>query len=307
MWKSPSPEPVTSVGATRAGAANARANGGEAAVHSPFAESISQRSRDRKYRVDLRRLAVQVACAAAATGAWQVAVTTGLLASSAVAPPSAIARSLWPLLSTAHFWSAVWATVRAWGIGLLISVGIAVPAGLVLGANDQVYRMSRFTIDFLRTIPPVALIPLALLLYGATQRMSLVLIVFGSAWPVLLQSMYGVHQVDPVARDVARAYRLSRRDRILNVVLPSAAPLIATGIRVAATMSLLLAIGAELIGGAPGVGNSIALAEVNGDIPQMYAFVVVAATLGVLLNMAMLGLEGRALVWHPSHRPRAAA
>jgi ABC-type nitrate/sulfonate/bicarbonate transport system permease component len=137
--------------------------------------------------------------------------------------------------------------------------------------------------------------------------MSLVLIVFGSAWPVLLQSMYGVHQVDPVARDVARAYRLSRRDRILNVMLPSAAPLIATGIRVAATMSLLLAIGAELIGGAPGVGNAIALAEVNGDIPQMYAFVVVAATLGVLLNMAMLGLEGRALVWHPSHRPRAAA
>jgi ABC-type nitrate/sulfonate/bicarbonate transport system permease component len=90
-------------------------------------------------------------------------------------------------------------------------------------------------------------------------------------------------------------------------MLPSAAPLIATGIRVAATMSLLLAIGAELIGGAPGVGNAIALAEVNGDIPQMYAVVVVAATLGVLLNMAMLGLEGRALVWHPSHRPRAAA
>jgi ABC-type nitrate/sulfonate/bicarbonate transport system permease component len=167
--------------------------------------------------------------------------------------------------------------------------------------------MSRVTIDFLRTIPPVALIPLALLLYGATEKMALLLIVFGSAWPVLLQSMYGVHQVDPVARDVARAYRLSRRDVVLSVVLPSAAPLIATGIRIAATMSLLLAIGAELIGGAPGVGHSIAIAEVNGDIPQMYAFVVVSATLGVLLNVALLRLEGRALAWHPSHRPHVAA
>jgi ABC-type nitrate/sulfonate/bicarbonate transport system permease component len=248
-----------------------------------------------------------VACVAAAIGTWQVLVATGLLASSAVARPSAIARSLWPLLSTPHFWSTVWATVRAWGIGLMISVGIAVPAGLILGASNRVYRMSRVTIDFLRTIPPVALIPLALLLYGATEKMALLLIVFGSAWPVLLQSMYGVHQVDPVARDVARAYRLSRRDVVLSVVLPSAAPLIATGIRIAATMSLLLAIGAELIGGAPGVGHSIAIAEVNGDIPQMYAFVVVSATLGVLLNVALLRLEGRALAWHPSHRPHVAA
>jgi ABC-type nitrate/sulfonate/bicarbonate transport system permease component len=305
MWKSPWPEPVMSVVATQA-AANARANGGEAS-HSPLAASMSEGGKARKCRDGLRRLAVQMVCAAVAIGAWQFAVTTGLLASSAIAPPSAIARSLWPLLSTADFWSSVWATLRAWSIGLVISVGIAVPAGLVLGASDQVYRMSRFAIDFLRTIPPVALIPLALLLYGATQTMSLVLIVFGSAWPVLLQSMYGVHQVDPVAREVARAYRLSRRNTILNVVLPSAAPSIAIGIRIAATMSLLLAIGAELIGGAPGVGNSIALAEANGDTARMYAFVVVSATLGVLLNMAMLGVEGRALAWHPSHRPHAAA
>ena len=66
-------------------------------------------------------------------------------------------------------------------------------------------------------------------------------------------------------------------------------------------------LGAELVGGAPGVGHSIAIAEVNGDIPQMYAFVVVSATLGVLLNVALLRLEGRALAWHPSHRPHVAA
>jgi ABC-type nitrate/sulfonate/bicarbonate transport system permease component len=101
---------------------------------------------------------------------------------------------------------------------------------------------------------------------------------------------------------VARAYRFRPRDRFLRVTLPSAAPFIATGIRIAATMSLLLAIGAELIGGAPGVGNSIATAQQNGDTPQIYAFVVVSATLGVVLNLIMLGLERRTMWWHPSHR-----
>jgi len=92
----------------------------------------------------------------------------------------------------------------------------------------------------------------ALLLYGATPKMAFALIVFGSVWPVLLQAMYGVHQVDPAMWDVARAYGLRRLDRLRFLILPSAAPFVATGVRLAATISLLLAIGAELIGGAPG-------------------------------------------------------
>ena len=167
--------------------------------------------------------------------------------------------------------------------------------------------MSRFTIDFLRTIPPVALIPLVLLVYGATPKMAFVLIVFGSTWPVLLQAMYGVHQVDPAARDVARAYRLRRRDRIRFLIVPSAAPFIATGIRLAATISLLLAIGAELLGGAPGIGASITLQEQNGDIPGMWVYVVLAAVLGVIVNLALIGLERRILTWHPAQRSMVAA
>lgn len=249
-----------------------------------------------------RRLALQLACVAVAIALWQLAVKSGLLSASAVSPPSAIADALWPLLSSGAFWSDVWATVRSWGIGLFISIVVAVPAGLALGASDLAYRLLRFTIDFLRTIPPVALVPLALLIYGATQTMALVLIIFGSVWPLLLLSMYGVHEVDRVQRAVAESYRFRRRETIFGVILPSASPFIATGIRIAATMSLLLAVGAELIGGAPGVGNNINLAETSGNIPRMYAFVVVAAILGVLLNLGLMRLQRRALRWHPSHR-----
>jgi len=99
------------------------------------------------------------------------------------------------------------------GARLTLSVILAVPIGLALGANDVIYRSSRFTIDFFRTIPPVALVPLLLLVFGATGQMVVTLIVIAAVWPLLLQSMYGVHQVDSVARDVARSYRLRWSDR----------------------------------------------------------------------------------------------
>jgi ABC-type nitrate/sulfonate/bicarbonate transport system permease component len=237
-----------------------------------------------------------------ALGAWQWLVASGALSSSAVAEPTAILKSLANLGSTAAFWSSISATVRTWGLGLVLSLVIAIPTGLLLGASDLAYRLSRFTIDFLRTIPPVALIPLALLLYGATDTMAVVLIVFGSVWPLLLQSMYGVHAIDPVARDVARSYRWRRREVVTRLVIPSAAPFVATGTRIAATTSLLLAIGSELIGGAPGIGAAIGVQNEGGNIPAVYAYVVLSGILGVLLNLTMMRAERRILRWHSAYR-----
>jgi ABC-type nitrate/sulfonate/bicarbonate transport system permease component len=252
------------------------------------------------------RLALaRTVCVLAALGLWQALVSTDVLPASAVAGPWAVGRALGPALGDDAFWSDLGATASSWGTGLGLALLVAVPAGLLLGASDLVYRMSRFTIDFLRTIPPIALIPLALLEYGATPRMALVLIVFGSLWPVLLQSMYGLHQVDPAMRDVARSYRLGRGRYLGFVVLPSVAPFVATGIRVAATMSLLLAIGAELLGGAPGIGAAISAYQQGGDIPRMWALVVVSGLLGVLLNVGLVAAERRVLRWHPAHRPAA--
>jgi len=253
------------------------------------------------------RNAYRVAATLLALALWQVAVVSGLVSDAAVATPTNIAREAGPLLASHTFGTALLDTISSWAQGFVVSLLVAIPIGLALGSSDLAYRMSRFTIDFLRTIPPVALIPLALLLYGATPKMAFVLIVFGSMWPVLLQAMYGVHQLDPAVRDVARAYRLRRLDRIRFLVLPSAAPFVATGIRLAATISLLLAIGAELLGGAPGIGAAITLQQQNGDIPKMWVYVVVSAALGVILNLALISLERRVLKWHSAHRSVVAA
>ncbi|NUO57455.1 MAG: ABC transporter permease subunit [Hamadaea sp.] len=259
--------------------------------------------RRRVDRARARQLAGSVLCFVALVAVWQFLVDQELLSRRAVAPPAEVAGALWGLLRTPEFWAAIGGTIRTWVTGLLVSITIAVPVGLILGGSALLYRMFRVSIDFLRTIPPIVLLPLALLLYGATQRTALLVIVFGSVWPLLLQTMYGVHQMDPVTKDVARAYGLRRREVLLRLVIPSAAAFIATGVRIAATMSLLLTIGTELLGGVFGVGAQIAVAQTQyKTIPDMYAYVVAATALGVVLNLLMMRLERRVLSWHAAHR-----
>lgn len=245
---------------------------------------------------------LRLVCIVVAILLWQLATATGFIPTAAVSSPGQTFDALRSIWVTGPFWSSIGSTMTSWAIGLGISVLIAVPIGMVLGLSSLIYDMFRHTIDFLRTIPPVALIPLALLLYGATAKMAIVLIVFGCVWPMLLQTMYGVHEVDTVARDVARSYRWSLGQRFYGLVLPSAAPFLATGLRITATMSLLLAIGSEIIGGAPGIGLAISNTQAGAQVAQVYAYVIVSGVLGLLLNVVLLRLERRVLRWHPAHR-----
>jgi len=189
--------------------------------------------------------------------------------------------------------------------GNLLSSSLVIATGGLsiasLGATDFGYRIARqFGLKIEAATP--ALVPLVLLMFGATERMALILVIFGSAGSLLLPTMYGAQHVEPQARDVARGYRLRRRDTVWHILVPSAMPFIATGLRISATISLLLAIGAELIGGAPGLGNQISIDQQNNHIPQMYAYIVVCAALGAVVNLAMARLERRVIRWSPSQR-----
>lgn len=234
---------------------------------------------------------------------WQLVVDAGWLSRGSVASPTDIGRAAGELFATGAFWSTVGHTLVNWLSGLAVSMLIALPLGLVLGSQSVVYRVFRVVIDFLRTIPPIVLLPLFLLLYGASFRTGLLVIVFGSTWPLMIQTMYGVHQVDPLARDVAQAYALRRRDVWARVIVPSAAPFVATGLRIAATMSLTLTIGAELLGGVPGIGSEIAVTQAQyATIPDMYVYIIVATLIGVVLNLLMMRAERGVLSWHAAHR-----
>ncbi|MEA2379303.1 MAG: hypothetical protein QOK00_1856 [Thermoleophilaceae bacterium] len=205
------------------------------------------------------------------------------------------------------FWDAVGNTLQGWALGLGIAAALAIPLGIVIGSSRLLYRAMRGLIEFLRPIPSVALIPLAILVYGTGLQSKVFLAAFASFWQVLVATLYGVQDVDPVATDTARSFGFSRVQRLFRVTLPSAVPYVATGLRIASAVSLILTVTAELVIGSAGLGRSINLARSGGNEELMYALIVATGVLGLVLNTVFVKVERRVLHWHPSQRREAAA
>jgi ABC-type nitrate/sulfonate/bicarbonate transport system permease component len=201
---------------------------------------------------------------------------------------------------TSGFWSAVGNTLQGWALGLGIAAAVAIPLGILIGSTPLLYRALRGVIEFLRPIPSVALIPLAVLVYGSGLESKVFLAAFASTWPLLMQTLYGVQDVDPVATDTARSFGFSRGARLVRVTLPSAVPYIATGIRISAAVALILAVTAELVIGSPGLGREINLARQGGNVELMYALILATGLLGMAINALFTRAERRVLHWHPS-------
>jgi ABC-type nitrate/sulfonate/bicarbonate transport system permease component len=221
-------------------------------------------------------------------------------------PASEMARALGTQLGRGSFWTALGETVRGWALGLAVAMVAGVLVGLVIGSVPVLRSFTASTIEFLRPIPSVALIPLVVLIYGSRPQSALVLVVYASFWQVLVQVLYGVADVDPVVRDTARSYRFSRRAVVRTVVWPTALPYVVTGFRLAAAVALILEITAELVIGVPGLGKSIGVAQSSGAVAQTYALVVVVGVVGIAVNVLARAVERRALRWHSSVRRDAA-
>ena len=172
----------------------------------------------------------------------------------------------------------------------------------MIGSSPLLYRALRGVIEFLRPIPSVALIPLAVLVYGSGLESKVFLAAFAATWPLLMQTLYGVQDVDPVATDTARSFGFSRAQRLLRVTLPSAVPYVATGVRISAAVALILVVTAELVIGSPGLGRQINLARQGGNVELMYALILATGLLGMAVNALFTRIEHRVLHWHPSQR-----
>jgi len=232
----------------------------------------------------------------------ELVVRIGLIPSRYFPPMTTTFRTLFEQLGEASFWTAVFQTLQGWAIGLAIATIIAVPLGMLIGSNAYIYRGLRPIIEFLRPIPSVALIPLAILIYGTGMQSKVFLAVFASTWPMLIQAIYGVRDLDPVQRETAKSFRIPAKDRFLRVTLPGAIPYIATGLRISSATALVLVVTAELVIGAPGLGRAINTARAGGVPELMYALTIATGLLGWGLNAILSRIEARALHWHPSQR-----
>jgi ABC-type nitrate/sulfonate/bicarbonate transport system permease component len=237
---------------------------------------------------------------------WELVSRSGVIREQDLPSMTATVDELGSMARTWDFWSAFLYTVRGWALGLAVAIVLAVPLGVVLGLSDFAGRAFRVPVEFLRPIPSAALIPLLFLTLGTTLRSEVFLASFGAFWPILVQTMYGVRDVDPVTIDTARSFGVPRHERLLRITLPSAVPYIATGIRIASAVALILAFTAELFMGTPGLGKTLNYAQSYGLTTQLYALALATGVLGLCTHLLFTALERRALRWHPSQRLEAA-
>ena len=188
-------------------------------------------------------------------------------------------------------------------VGLGISIVIGVSLGIILGLNEVVATAVGPLLQFMRYLPAVAMLPLAIQLMGIGPDMRVLIVVLGALWPVLLNTIDGVRGVHPALKDVARSNRLRPSDWVLRVVVPSAAPQIFAGIRASLAVSVILMFASELLGASQGIGYFILQAQRQFSLPEMWSGMILLGIIGYLLNVILMFVERYALAWH--HQPRS--
>jgi ABC-type nitrate/sulfonate/bicarbonate transport system permease component len=260
------------------------------------------RIRSRRPARGLRKFVLGVAGLLGFLLTWELLPALGIVDERFLPPATTVLAQLATEFQDLEFWRNVGRTMTTWFLGLLIATLGAVAIGTVIGLVPYLRRLTHTTVEFLRPIPSVALIPLAILMFGFQMPAALLIVVYASFWQVFVQVLYGVADVDTVARDTAKSFGLTRASRFRNLVLPTALPYIMTGVRLGAAVALILTVTAELLIAVPGIGRVIVFARGAGDVPTVYVYVVVAGLLGLIVNLIFRLIERRVLSWHQSVR-----
>lgn len=248
----------------------------------------------------LRRVALGTIGVVAVLGATELALWASGVSSAVFPPPSVVLASAASMTVNGGFWAAVGATMAAWAEAMAITVAIAVPVGVLLGLLPSAESALRPVLEFLRPIPSVLLFPLILIITADDGSAVAAVIVFAAVWPVLINTVYGFREVDPAARETLRAFGFGPVAVAWHVSLPSAAPFIATGVRIAAALAFVVAVAVELIGaGLSGLG-AFAEAEqgAGAAISVLLATALWCGIIGLALNAVFVAAERRAFRWH---------
>lgn len=200
-------------------------------------------------------------------------------------------------LSTGDLGAKFLATVERMIYGWLLASLVGVALGAAIGTSKALRAYLAPMLEFLRPLPASAIIPVAIAILGLSDAMALVVIAFGSLWPVLLATIHGFSAVEPRLYEVGRALGLSRASVIVKIALPSASPDILAGMRLGLTVALILSVVCEMIAGRDGLGNWILLAARHFRAPDLYAGVILLALIGYLSTVGIAAIENRLLVW----------
>lgn len=229
--------------------------------------------------------------------AWEVARASGVISKEFMPSLLSIAEALWRFASSELFWTQVLSTVVRMLLSLAIAVAVSFALAILAGRYARVRRMLEPMSDFLRAIPPPALIPLCVFLVGITPSLYLIVIAFGCMWPLYINIANALATPEPVQMHTARSFGLSDWQAMWLIRIPTAMPEAMTGLRLSASIALLAAVSMEMLLGAGGIGALIFNAGFSLLWDDMYALMIVIGILGLLLDMAVRLLRRAVAGW----------
>jgi ABC-type nitrate/sulfonate/bicarbonate transport system permease component len=243
------------------------------------------------------RFAGSAAVALVLIGLWQLGADAGLISPVFFPGPDRSFGTLWEQLHEPEFWHAFVETLRRMALGFVSAALIGIAAGALIGLSRNLRDYVEPTLELIRPLPASAVIPVFVLLIGLNERMIISVIAFASLWPVLLGTVHGFKTVEPRLIEVSRLLHLSPLGLIFKIALPNAMPDIFAGLRLALTVSLILAVVTEMLSGVPGLGHNIIMAARSFRSADLYAGIIVLGAIGYLTNIALERLERHVLRW----------
>lgn len=245
---------------------------------------------------------------------WEASSRAGLFSAVVLPSPTAVAAKWWSYLIpieppasgqinfgwliSGELLHDAFSSLYRVGIGFLIGAGLALPLGLLMGANQTTYRLLNPLIQILRPIPPIAYIPLAILWFGLGNPPSFFLIAIGAFFPVLMNTIAGVRQVDSIYLRAARNLGVGPWTMFGRVILPAATPYILAGVRIGIGTAFIVVIVSEMIAVNEGLGFRILEAREFMWSDKIMAGMITIGLLGLLIDMAVSQLNNHLLRWH---------
>ena len=229
---------------------------------------------------------------------WEIASTLEWVQPLSLPRMSHVLAALWGLILSGELVRELLSSLWRMFAGYFIGIALGVLVGLLMGSFRPLYNLLEPITEVLRPIPSPAYVPIAILFLGIDDEMKIFMIAFSAFFPVLLNTYSGVRSVDPVQLQTASTFGVKRSKLLWQIVLPSAAPFIFTGMRVSLAVALIVMVISEMVAASNGIGYFILAAQRGFKIREMFAGVVTLALVGYGLNRLFVAIENRVLAWH---------
>ena len=229
----------------------------------------------------------------AALAMLEACARTVAAGSDSIAPPSAALLAFGKAVVDGSLVQATTFTLVSAAVGLIVGGSLGVVLGIALGLSKRVAQMSSLSIEMLRPVPSVALIPLAMLVFGFGFRMEFAVVAFASFWPMLVLTQAAVAQVEPRLLEVSHVLGLSATQRCFKIVLPAIVPRLFVALRLGVAVALVVAVTVEIAANPNGMGYAMMIAQQSLDPALMLALLGWIGVVGFAINAAALWLQRR--------------